>query len=64
MGSGGMTPALIRPGRRQRELRDDPGGLVPIGKRKITPGTPAATCPDAHAAWKPASIDPTGQRHP
>ena len=35
MGCSGMTPGADQAGRRQRELRDDPGGLVRIGKREI-----------------------------
>jgi hypothetical protein len=32
-------PGADQAGLRQRELRDDPGGLLPTGKREITPGT-------------------------
>ncbi len=35
MGSGGDDPGGDQAGRRQRELRDEPGGPVRIGKREI-----------------------------
>ncbi|MGO8890633.1 MAG: hypothetical protein ACLP8X_15430 [Streptosporangiaceae bacterium] len=35
MGSGRDDPGGDQAGRRRQELRDDPGGLVRIGKREI-----------------------------